>query len=168
MYWQVVVTPSHWSVVQAFPSLAQAVPAAAGVVYWQAFDAPLQRFRVQALPSSVQVVPEGWTASTGGQVVVTPSQVSTTSHTPPDERHTVPAAAVVFAWQPPATVGEQGSTVHAFPSLQRAAVEAEQEPPLHVEAATKPVLEQVPERHSAAPPQLVPFVFFGWQEPPEQ
>src|SRR5215468_11188210 len=54
--WQVVLTPSQWSVVQGLPSSGQAVPLfPAGC--WQVVLTPSQWSVVQGLPSSGQAVP---------------------------------------------------------------------------------------------------------------
>src|SRR5437773_2609889 len=87
--WQVVLVPSHWSRVQGLPSVVQVAPALpAGC--WQALLVPSHWSRVQGLVSGVQAVPAD-TLPSAGQVMLDPSQVSATSHTPATARQTAPA-----------------------------------------------------------------------------
>src|SRR5213078_2801877 len=65
---------------------------------WQTALLPLQVSVVHTLPSSVQTVPFALKVSLG-QVVVVPSQVSATSHTPAAARQMAPAGWMASAGQ---------------------------------------------------------------------
>src|SRR5438034_847385 len=87
--WQPVLVPLHWSVVQGLPSSVQVAPALpAGC--WQALLVPSHWSRVQGLVSGVQAVVAD-TLPSAGQVMLDPSQVSATSHTPATAGQTAPA-----------------------------------------------------------------------------
>src|SRR5437867_3368023 len=110
--WQLVLVPSHVSVVQGLPSSAHTAPALpAGC--WQALLVPLHWSRVQGLPSSVQAVPAG-SLTLVGQVVLVPVQVSTASHSSAAARHTAPALPA-GCWQV-VLVAAHGSSVQGWPS----------------------------------------------------
>src|SRR5437660_176811 len=73
----------------SFAAARHAVPALpAGC--WQALLVPSHWSRVQGLVSEVQAVPAD-TLPSAGQVMLDPSQVSATSHTPATARQTAPA-----------------------------------------------------------------------------
>src|SRR5438552_1131276 len=95
--WQLVLVPLHVSVVQGSPSSRHVAPAfPAGCV--QLALVPLHTSVVQGLPSSVQVVAADFLASVG-QAVLTPSQLSATSHSPAAARQTVPAVLMTSGGQ---------------------------------------------------------------------
>src|SRR5437867_2664728 len=124
--WQVVLAALHGSGVQGLPSSGHAAPALpAGC--WQALLVPSHWSRVQGLVSGVQAVPANTLAS-AGQVMLDPSQVSATSHTPAAARQTAPALPA-GCWQvvlvPSHRSRVQGlpSSGHAEPALPAGCVQ---------------------------------------------
>jgi hypothetical protein len=87
--WQLVLTPSHLSVVHGLPSSVQAVPLLPAAC-WHVALVPLHRSVVHGLPSSVHAIPLPFLASVG-HVVDVPVHVSATSHSPVAARQVVPA-----------------------------------------------------------------------------
>src|SRR5439155_196446 len=114
--------PSHWSGVQGLPSFVQVAPALpAGC--WQALLVPSHWSRVQGLVSGVQAVPAD-TLPSAGQVMLDPSQVSATSHTPAAARQAAPAlpagcwqvVLVPLHWSRVQGLPSSGQAAPAFPA----------------------------------------------------
>jgi hypothetical protein len=87
---QVVLVPEQVSATSQAPAEARHTVPALPAGCWQTAFEPSHWSLVQGLPSSVQAVPLAFLASEG-QVAEVPEQVSATSHSPVEARHTVPA-----------------------------------------------------------------------------
>ena len=89
--WQATFAPSHWSLVQTFPSSVQAVPLVFLASAGQVAEEPVQLSARSHSPAAERQTVEAARNPSAGHVVVVPVQVSATSQVPADARHTVPA-----------------------------------------------------------------------------
>jgi hypothetical protein len=112
--WQVTFVPSHWSLVQGFPSSVHAVPLDFLVSAGHAAEVPVQFSATSHSPAEERQGIEAGAKPSDGQVALVPVQVSATSHIPAEARQTEPALPT-GCWQ--ATfVPSHWSLVQGFPS----------------------------------------------------
>ena len=97
--WHAVLSPSHWSTVQTFPSSVQAVPARFLASSGQLGPLPVQSSATSHSSAAARqcVVPGAKVSA--GHAPLTPSQASATSQGPAAGRHVVPSGVFASAGQ---------------------------------------------------------------------
>jgi hypothetical protein len=86
-----LLLPSHWSLVQTFPSSVHAVPLGFLLSPGQLADEPVQVSAASHSPAEARQTVDDERNPSVGHAVLVPVQVSATSQKPADARQTVPA-----------------------------------------------------------------------------